>query len=406
MYRFYLIFIGLLLYANIIKGENMSAYVTGVSTHSIFIKSKDFGERNRVLWLSNEQGHAGVQTDSIFPFQRKVTSIREDAIGNALKESLKDADTIELARARRHYMAYPYTVDSSGVRIPYVKNEWYFPYTKKDPSWLIYTINRDDTLLTVDVDITDCIAQDYMQKDNWIEYKETGQTDLIRSHSRYVYTRHLITGKEYGFYMTIIPSVEYARNHSNRMRFNTYLKRDSCLTGYVLFHLLGGPFVNGWEYQNGEITGKVLPPEVVADRKNKKRLLLGKRKSEYSVRLKKNANESLSSLPLEKRDSILTLISQKLIREKYPQRYRKNIKVLVKEEVFSEKGIDARQIQFTDSIWNGDIFYKVKLISKDQTDINPNTPCIGEIYITERTREPFYILLENETGHYLLKLRP
>ncbi len=311
-------------------------------------------------------------------------------------------DTTELARARKYYMKFPYTIDSSGVRIPYVKNEWYFPYTRKNPSWLYYVVARNDTLLTVDVDITDCIAQDYMLKENWKAYKETGQTDFYRSHSRYVYTRHLRTGEEDGFYMTIIPSVEYVRKYKERMRMNTYLKRDSCLTGYVLFHTLYGVFVNGWEYKNGKTIAKVSPPKTVDDKEGKKRLLLARRPASYSVRLK-HTPLSLSVLPVERRDSILCSISRNLLKENYAKWYRKNMKVLVTQEYFSEKGIDANTYQFTGDVQNEDMFYRVRLLSEKQKRENTNLLYLGEVYIAERTREPFYILLGDGTEHYLLK---
>lgn len=207
-----------------------------------------------------------------------------------LEKETRTMRVAELAKAQAFYMKYQQpeskkTRAANGIKIPYVK-DIYFPYIKDDPSWEFYAFKQNDTILTVNVDMTDRIAQDYVLKENWEEYKKEKQDRYLRSYTRYVYTRNLKTGEEDAFYMTIIPSLDYARNYTNRIRFNTYLNRDKYLSGYVLFHTLHGVFVNGWEYNNGKITGKVLPPELVANRENKKRLLLERIENSYSVALK------------------------------------------------------------------------------------------------------------------------
>ena len=80
------------------------------------------------------------------------------------------------------------------------------------------------------------------------------------SHTRYVYIRHLKTGEEQGFFMTIVPSLNCTRNYSTRIERNTYLYRDKYLSGYVLFHNMDGTFANGWEYKDGQIVGRVFSP--------------------------------------------------------------------------------------------------------------------------------------------------
>lgn len=145
-------------------------------------------------------------------------------------------------------------VDSLLMTSPYV------PLMNGEPSWLFYACSQNDTLLAVDVDVTDRIMQDYVLPENWEAYQESKDWNLRRSYTRFVYTRHLQTGKEQGFFMTIVPSKICADIYSYRMRRNTYLHRDRALSGYVLFHNLDGTFSNGWEYKHGQVVDRIVSP--------------------------------------------------------------------------------------------------------------------------------------------------
>ena len=138
------------------------------------------------------------------------------------------------------------------------------------------------------MDVTDRIAQDYILQESWEGYKKYKQLKYRRSYTRNVYTRHLETGEEEGFFMTIVPSLNYTRNYSTRMRRNTYLHRDKYLSGYVLFHNLDGTFSNGWEYKDGEIVNRVLRPAQARALgfDMSKRLQLGRLSAAYQVELK------------------------------------------------------------------------------------------------------------------------
>lgn len=168
---------------------------------------------------------------------------------------------LELERARSYYEKIdtmpPLPPLFVGDSIP-VGSYTASPKLKKAPSWQCYTCSQNDSLLVVEVDLSDCIEQNYVLKESLEEYQKHKQSKYRRSYIRYVYTRHLRTGKEQGFFMTIVPALDYIRKYSTRIEHNTYLHRDKYLSGYVLFHNLDGSFSNGWTYKDGKIIGRLV----------------------------------------------------------------------------------------------------------------------------------------------------
>ena len=131
------------------------------------------------------------------------------------------------------------------------------PVLSDSPSWEFYAINRNDSLLVVDVDLTDRVCQDFVTKENWDFYQQTKEWKYRRSYTRFVYMKNYKTNTETGFLMTIIPSKFYTKTHADRINKNTYLHRDKYLFGSVLFHDLNGKFVNGWKYERGKVVSKI-----------------------------------------------------------------------------------------------------------------------------------------------------
>ncbi|WP_291587335.1 hypothetical protein [Bacteroides sp.] len=131
------------------------------------------------------------------------------------------------------------------------------PVLSGSPSWEYYAINRNDSLLVVDVDLTDRVCQDFVTKENWDFYQQTKEWKYRRSYTHFVYVKNYKTNTETGFLMTIIPSKFYTKTHADRINKNTYLHRDKYLFGSVLFHDLNGKFVNGWKYERGKVVGKI-----------------------------------------------------------------------------------------------------------------------------------------------------
>jgi hypothetical protein len=59
------------------------------------------------------------------------------------------------------------------------------------------------------------------------------------------------------FIMTFVGSYDYLTSGKS-LRKNTYLKRMPDFDGTVLFYTVEGDFMNGWKYENGEITEKII----------------------------------------------------------------------------------------------------------------------------------------------------
>jgi hypothetical protein len=127
-----------------------------------------------------------------------------------------------------------------------------------EPSWIYFVVSTKDSLSFVEVDLTDRIALDFVPADNAAEYEKTGELKYRHSVTRLIIQTEKKTGKRTGFLMTIIPSVEYSAHRSNQTAKNTYLKRDNNLDGLIVYHNLSGEFVNGWEYEKGQIVASLI----------------------------------------------------------------------------------------------------------------------------------------------------
>lgn len=202
------------------------------------------------------------------------------------ESSSKKDGKYELSIARAYYMQHQQEVVATRSADPKRSILPHIPYTDGDPSWRIYTFYQNDSLLSVDVDVTDRIKQDYFLKENLEVYQKSKDNDYLRSYTRYVYTYNRKTNEERAFFMTIVPTSDYVQKYNKRIRKVTYLKRDKDLDAYILYHELDGTFINGWEYKHGKITAKVLPRYKVAGMESANPLLLGKRDASYEVNLK------------------------------------------------------------------------------------------------------------------------
>ena len=75
--------------------------------------------------------------------------------------------------------------------------------------------------------------------------------------TRLVIIRNRETEETHGFKMRIAPTLDYLLRNGEGLRANTYLDRDSNLSGVVAFYTLEGLFINGWRYQDGEIVAEL-----------------------------------------------------------------------------------------------------------------------------------------------------
>ena len=86
-----------------------------------------------------------------------------------------------LEEARNFYMNSERILASASSRAEGEKEvkSFYFPYLRKNPSWKFYICNQKDSMQVVEVDLTDCISQDYILRENWEGYKSISSINIF-----------------------------------------------------------------------------------------------------------------------------------------------------------------------------------------------------------------------------------
>ena len=118
------------------------------------------------------------------------------------------------------------------------------------------------------------------------------------------------------------------------------------------------------------------------------------------------AQERLSSMPIAKRDSILVEIAQKVLKEKYPKAYRKDIHPVIKQRDFGFLKDKFGYIYdyIPDYVEPKDIFYTVILHYNKYSEEKFEFNYTAKVQVIEKTQEAFSIHLgEHNVGYTLLK---
>lgn len=66
-------------------------------------------------------------------------------------------------------------------------------------------------------------------------------------------------GHTQGVYMTVLADPDYLKGDKEKLKKNTFRKKEADFSGKVFFHTLEGYFLNGYAYTQGKITGKIKP---------------------------------------------------------------------------------------------------------------------------------------------------
>ncbi|MDR0982092.1 MAG: hypothetical protein LBM07_02455 [Culturomica sp.] len=92
-------------------------------------------------------------------------------------------------------------------------------------------------------------------------------TFVLYSSTRLVVLENDTSDGFLGFLMTIIPSRSYFENYGAELEDFTYFDRPADFDGTVLYHDLGGNFVNGWKYVEGNVlyTADILQCDTVLE---------------------------------------------------------------------------------------------------------------------------------------------
>ncbi len=172
-----------------------------------------------------------------------------------------------------------------------------------EPDWNIYCTNQIKGYTVIDVDLTQQMQNDLFVDEHKKAYQANPNWHYLHSYTRMVVLKSTEDNSKFGFLMTLIPSVEYIKNHKSKIAKTTYSKREKDYDGYILFHELDGTFSNGWIYKKGKITASISLPTNLNDtinNNNKKLFKIWRRNQTYRFvsqrsrmrRVKSNAPEA------------------------------------------------------------------------------------------------------------------
>lgn len=120
--------------------------------------------------------------------------------------------------------------------------------------------------------------------------------------------------------------------------------------------------------------------------------------------------ERLSLMPIGKRDSILVEISQKVLKEKYPELYRKDVSFAIEHGDFKLLDIDwardDKYIYVPKYVDPEDSYYAVTLYYEKWREDKLEYPFTAVVYIIEETQEAYKIMLGSGLGRYESLLKP
>ncbi len=153
-----------------------------------------------------------------------------------------------------------------------------------EPDWKVYCTNHIKGYTVVDVDLTLQMQNDLFLDEHKEAYTQEPNWHYLHSYTRMVVLKSTKDNSKIGFLMTLIPSVEYIKNHKDKIRKTIYTKREKDYDGYILFHELNGTFSNGWTYHKGKIVASISDLQNPNDTINKENLIgLWQRKATYRL---------------------------------------------------------------------------------------------------------------------------
>jgi hypothetical protein len=72
-----------------------------------------------------------------------------------------------------------------------------------------------------------------------------------------VIVKSRIKNEIYGFKMRVLPDFSYVTQHGDNIYGNSYLNKDTDLSGFVLYYSINDEYINGWKYVEGKVTAKL-----------------------------------------------------------------------------------------------------------------------------------------------------
>jgi len=122
--------------------------------------------------------------------------------------------------------------------------------------WNLAEIDNDTLWSVVELPWAFENGKETMANSDVSAYANINQKE-IKQVLRLVVMMNKKTGDKYGFKMAVIPDLDYMIQKGDELKSNNYFNRDAKLSGTVLFYSVYDEFINGWQYKNGKITGKI-----------------------------------------------------------------------------------------------------------------------------------------------------
>lgn len=126
-----------------------------------------------------------------------------------------------------------------------------------EPFWQESYTGQNEKEKTVETVLNTIKRKRFVTPEAELKYQETGDLRYLQCMTRLIIKTDIKTQKTIGFFMTIIPSIEYLEYTKFYPFCNTYTKRSSHFDGLIIYHELNGQFANGWKYTDGKIIGKI-----------------------------------------------------------------------------------------------------------------------------------------------------
>lgn len=129
-----------------------------------------------------------------------------------------------------------------------------------EPVWdEAFTTNHDDGSVTVETHVRLSQPFHMFPQDSKEAYEQTKDGRYLRHLSRAVVLMPNGSSTSYAFLMTIVGSKEYMETHDFQLFDVSYGQIPEDFSGMILYHSLGGNFVNGWYVDEGWVLSTCEP---------------------------------------------------------------------------------------------------------------------------------------------------
>lgn len=173
----------------------------------------------------------------------------------SLWDWFSDSDAADISNAREWYQ-------QNGAQAVKTKAGQHPLFDEMVPYWQETYVRKDRYCKTVEVALNARRRRKFIDGMCSMMYEESRDQKYLQSLTRLIIKTDLKTNKVQGFFMTIVPSLQYLQDCQFKPFIrNTYTERDRNFDGYIYYHELNGEYANGWKYTDGMITHTMQPAD-------------------------------------------------------------------------------------------------------------------------------------------------